>query len=683
MKKIKKIIIGLILGFILVFTLSYAPQKVSASGFSDLSDLNNVELNWNTTLDWSNITSYEAEKGYKNGTFTIQNCSFTSYASEYTSLQILTKTSGNNQLKYNNTSVYSNGNWSAQAYQLNNWKTAPTSVTYNRYNQNNQFLSDTLYPGDEAYDEITTFINNNTSANYIYTLTYDGNGATSGTIPPIENHSAGLVELTSNYNPGNLEKDGYAFLGWNTDASATTPIYEINITSNTTVYAVWSRIEYTLSFNGNGQTTGTPPANMNVASNENVKLSDIGSNTLAKAGYVFLGWNTNASATSPLTDITITNNTTVYAVWQKLVYYTLTFNGNGATSGTNPEVKNVVEGSKVELENYNPGNLEKEGYLFLGWNTNASATSPLTDITITSNTTVYAVWSKKPIVYYTLTYNSNGATSGTNPEVKNVVEGSKVELENYNPGNLEKEGYLFLGWNTNASATSPLTDITITSNTTVYAIWGVELKKVNIKITCRDNVVWQGNATFSNNKIVGGVSWDTPTMTNVFFESLDSQNLTLINEKYGLNPNYTSNQLLLFFRPFSTEKDENGKYLAYINLIRLTTPKGTYASNYTSDTSPKNINFDSWLATEGLTNMLKVDSDNYYFNLEVSWSLEEPLPQGVAEWGNVATIMARIMASVTTLLNINIGFITLGNLLLIVISLSVLFFVIKVWKGGN
>ena len=532
MKKIKEIIVGLILGFVLVFLLALEPQKVSASDLSDLSnDLNNVELNWNTTLDWSMITSYEAKEGYKNGTFTIQHCDFTSYASEYSSLQILTKTSGNNQLKYNDTSVYSNGNWSAQAYQLNNWATGPTNVMYDRYDTNNELVSDIITPGDEPYTILVDFLNSNTTSN----------------------------------------------------------------------------------------TTDT---------------------------------------------------------------FTLIYDGNGATSGTVPQVKNVVSGSTVELQNYNPGNLVKEGYVFLGWNTNASATTPLTDITITSNTTVYAVWQKN-LLYYTITFNRNGATSGDLPPLQDVLSGTTFDLNNYNPGNLGKTDSTFLGWNTDASATTPLSSIVVNSDVLLYAIFSDNPKSVNIKITCRDNVVWQGNATFSNNKIVGGVSWDTPTMTNVFFESLDSQNLTLINEKYGLNPNYTSNQLLLFFRPFSTEKDENGKYLAYINLIRLTTPKGTYASNYTSDTSPKNINFDSWLATEGLTNMLKVDSDNYYFNLEVSWSLEEPLPQGVAEWGNVATIMARIMASVTTLLNINIGFITLGNLLLIVISLSVLFFVIKVWKGGN
>lgn len=290
---------------------------------------------------------------------------------------------------------------------------------------------------------------------------------------------------------------------------------------------------------------------------------------------------------------------------------------------------------------------------------------------------------KETTTYYTITFNRNGATSGDVPPLQDVVSGTTFDLNNYNPGNLGKTDSTFLGWNTDASATTPLSSIVVNSDVLLYAIFSDNPKSVNIKITCRDNVVWQGNAIFNNNKIVGGVSWDSPTMTNVFFESLDSHNVTLINEKYGLNPNYTSNQLLLFFRPFSTEKDENGKYLAYINLIRLTTPKGTYAVNYTSDTSPKNINFDSWLATEGLTNMLKVDSDNYYFNLEVSWSLEEPLPPGVAEWGNVATIMAKIMSSASTLLSINIGFITLGNLLLIVISLSVLFFVIKVWKGGN
>ena len=286
-------------------------------------------------------------------------------------------------------------------------------------------------------------------------------------------------------------------------------------------------------------------------------------------------------------------------------------------------------------------------------------------------------------IYYQIAFNRNGATSGDLPPLQDVLSGTTFDLNNYNPGNLQKTESTFLGWNTDPSATTSLTSIVVNSDVLLYAIFSENPKTVNIKITCRDNVVWQGNAIFNNNKIVGGVSWDDPTMTNVFFNNLDSQDVTLINEKYGLNPNYTSNQLLLFFRPFSTEKDENGKYLAYINLIRLTTPKGTYAVNYTSDTSPKNINFDSWLATEGLNNMLKVDSDNYYFNLEVSWSLEEPLPPGIAEWGNVATIMARIMASVTTLLNINIGFITIGNLLLIVISLSVLFFVIKVWKGGN
>ena len=679
MKKIKKIIIGLILGLILVFC---GHIKANASNLIDLNDLQNVQLQWNNIIYWELLEQFATDNNFKSFTFTLENGDYSSYSNQYKDLYIYFNKSNNtisfinNNNEYN--TVWENG-WKSEVYRLNNWSTPPNRVQFVYYTQNG-VQSDYINPGDAPYETLIQFLNYNSLLKNIYTLTYDGNGATSGTIPPSENHISGLVELTSNYNPGNLAKEGYIFLGWNTNASATSPLYEFNMTSNTTVYAVWSKIEYTLSFDGNGQTTGTPPANINVASNENVKLSDIGSNTLAKAGYVFLGWNTNASATTPLNDITITSNTTVYAVWQKLIYYSLTYDGNGATSGTIPQVKNVVEGSTVELQNYNPGNLAKEGYIFLGWNTNASATSPLYEFNMTSNTTVYAVWSK---IEYTLSFDGNGQTTGTPPANINVASNENVKLSDIGSNTLAKAGYVFLGWNTNASATTPLNDITITSNTTVYAVWGVELKKVNIKITCRDNVVWQGNATFSNNKIVGGVSWDDPTMTNVFFNNLDSKDIKLINNKYGLEPNFTSNQLLLFFRAFSTEKDDNGNYLAYVNLIRLTTPKGTYAVNYTSDSSPKSINFDNWLASEGLTNMLKVDSDNYYLNIEVSWSLEEPLPPGVAEWGNVATIMARIMASVTTLLSINIGFITLGNLLLIVISLSILFFVIKVWKGGN
>ena len=605
MKKIKKIIIGLILGLILVFTMLSAPQKVKASNLVDLNDLQNVQLQWNNNIDWESLRLFAQDNDFKSFTFTLKNCEYSSYVNEYDSLYIYFNNK-NNTISYINNNQYNTvleSGWKAEAYRLNNWLTPPNSVEFVAYtNAGNQV--DNINPGDAPYETLIQFINNNSLLSQIYTLTYNGNGATSGTIPPSENHIAGSVELSGDYNPGNLEKEGYVFLGWNTNASATSPIYEFNMISDTTVYAVWSKIEYTLSFNGNGQTTGLPPSSINVGAGEVVKLSDIGSNTLAKAGYIFLGWNTNASATSPLTDITITSNTTVYAVWQKLNYYTLTYDGNGATSGTAPQVKNVVEGSTVDLKNYNPGNLSKEGYIFLGWNTNASATSPLTDITITSNTTVYAVW-------------------------------------------------------------------------------GVELKKVNIKITCRGNVVWQGNATFSNNKIIGGVDWSNPTMTLCYFNNVASQNIILINDTYGNNPSFANNELMLFFKTFSTEKDDNGRYLAYIELIRVTTPKGTYAQTFESTQNPKNIDFETWLASENLTNMLKIDSDNYYFNLEISWSLEEPLPTGVAEWGNVATIMARIMASVTTLLNINIGFITLGNLLLIVISLSVLFFVIKVWKGGN
>lgn len=336
---------------------------------------------------------------------------------------------------------------------------------------------------------------------------------------------------------------------------------------------------------------------------------------------------------------------------------------------------------------YANGSTETEVYnVGVGWIVTNSEYQKISIETPQEVTTAFYNWfilNANLQTYYTITFNRNGATSGDVPPLQDVLSGTTFDLNNYNPGNLQKNDSTFLGWNTDANATTPLSSIVVNSDVLLYAIFSIPPKSVNIKITCRDNVVWQGKAIFSNNKISGGVDWSNPTMTNVFFNNLDSQSITLINDKYGLAPNYANNQLLLFFRAFSTEKDENGRYLAFINLIKITTPKGSYAHNFEITQNPKNIDFEQWLDSESLTRLLNVDTDNYYFNVEISWSLDEPQPPGVAEWGNVATIMSRIMASVTTLLNINIGFITIGNLLLIVISLSVLFFVIKVWRGGN
>ena len=82
-----------------------------------------------------------------------------------------------------------------------------------------------------------------------YTVTYNGNGATSGTVPTDGTSYASGSTVTVLGNTGNLAKTGYAFVGWNTWSSGYGTDYApgatFNINSNTTLYAQWEEYEIT------------------------------------------------------------------------------------------------------------------------------------------------------------------------------------------------------------------------------------------------------------------------------------------------------------------------------------------------------------------------------------------------------------------------------------------------------
>ena len=88
-----------------------------------------------------------------------------------------------------------------------------------------------------------------------YTITYDGNGATSGTVPDPEAYISGKTATISG-NTGNLEKTDLFFAGWNTKADGTGDSYNagssMTVTANATLFAKWRGAPYTITFNNNG-----------------------------------------------------------------------------------------------------------------------------------------------------------------------------------------------------------------------------------------------------------------------------------------------------------------------------------------------------------------------------------------------------------------------------------------------
>jgi uncharacterized repeat protein (TIGR02543 family) len=326
--------------------------------------------------------------------------------------------------------------------------------------------------------------------NPTYTVTYNGNGSTSGNVPTDSGSYEQDVAVSVYDNIGNLVKTGYTFAGWNTQADGTGTDYAAGAAfnmgaSNVTLYAQWTlNPTYTVTYNGNGSTGGNVPTD-NGSYEQGVAVSVYDNiENLVKTGYTFAGWNTKADGSG--TDYAAgaafnigSSNVTLYAKWTLNPTYTVTYNGNGSTSGNVPTDSGSYEQDVAVSVYDNIGNLVKTGYTFAGWNTQADGTG--TDYAAgaafnmgASNVTLYAQWTLNPT--YTVTYNGNGSTGGNVPTDNGSYEqGITVTVYN-NSGNLVKTGNTFTGWNTKADGSG--TDYAAgaafnmgASNVTLYAKW--------------------------------------------------------------------------------------------------------------------------------------------------------------------------------------------------------------------
>ena len=335
-------------------------------------------------------------------------------------------------------------------------------------------------------DSFTISSNVTLYAEWGCSVTYDANGATSGNVPTDNSSpyapSSNVGVLT---NSGTLAKTGYTFSGWNTQSDGqgthydATGLASFEISSNITLYAEWG---CSVTYDSNGATNGTVPTDNNspYAPSSNVGVLT-NSGTLAKTGYTFSGWNTQADGQGTHYDATglasfeISSNITLYAEWGCNV----TYDANGATSGNVPTDDNSPYASSSTVTVLtNSGTLAKTGYTFSGWNTQADGkgthygATGADAFTISYNITLYAEWR------CSVTYDANGATSGTVPtDNSSPYASSSTVTVLTNSGTLEKTGYVFDGWNTQADGQGTHYDeagfdsFEISSNVILYAEW--------------------------------------------------------------------------------------------------------------------------------------------------------------------------------------------------------------------
>lgn len=160
-----------------------------------------------------------------------------------------------------------------------------------------------------------------------YSITYDSNGSTSGTVPLDANLYANGQTATVLGNTGGLVKSTYKFSGWNTepDGSGTRKLSGAALrmgSSNVILYAQWTtQTTYSVIYDGNGQTGGSAPEDSNdyLSGAAVTVLGNTG--TLVRTGYVFAGWNTRVDGTGSTrvagTSFAILpENVVLYAQWR-------------------------------------------------------------------------------------------------------------------------------------------------------------------------------------------------------------------------------------------------------------------------------------------------------------------------------------------------------------------------------
>ena len=207
---------------------------------------------------------------------------------------------------------------------------------------------------------------------------------------------------------------GHTFKGWATSSEATEVEYtvggEYSKNEAVVLYAVWEINDYevTYNFSENGGTSATKETDT-ITYMEQIDLTP----TAEKAGYEFVGWNTNKDATEGLTELKMgPEDVTLYAIYRKQITATFNYyNGTQAAVKTStgymynklttgqivtPTIENVVKDSVT--------------YIPRGWSTANTANATINvvggnSVTVSEGATYYASYTQT--ITATFYYNAN------------------------------------------------------------------------------------------------------------------------------------------------------------------------------------------------------------------------------------------------------------------------------------
>ena len=157
----------------------------------------------------------------------------------------------------------------------------------------------------------------------------------------------------------------------------------------------------------------------------------------ATPGYTFGGWNKADGTAWDYASDKVTDNITLYAKWTANTY-TITFDTAGGS-----EIAPITQDYGTVITA--PEAPTREGYTFIGWDKEIPTTMPAENMTVT------AQWE---INQYTITFDTNGGS-----EIAPITQDYGTAITA--PADPTREGYTFIGWDTEIPTTMPAENITL------------------------------------------------------------------------------------------------------------------------------------------------------------------------------------------------------------------------------
>lgn len=347
-----------------------------------------------------------------------------------------------------------------------------------------------------------------------YTVTYDKGDHGGSDVPSAQTGNYNTtVTLTGTMNDSTEGNIHWIFKGWSTtknDTSTKVTKFD-NIAADYKVYALWEKDTHTLTYNANGGTASSVPTTVTGVECGTATAVDVTTVPTWNASHRFLGWDTDSTATTPTypkgvaANITLTSNTTLYAIWESVV--TVTWKTGGGTWSTalggGSADKTQTDKSGSAMTTYTGGtDVTRAGYRFKDWTNTPGTTMPAADTTYT------AQWDRLYNVLFDLNAPSGATDITVNPaSVAKVTDKIVGETATLTALSDTQGNYVFKGWDTSSTATTAT--YTPTGTYTVVAghasgtdgdnakitLYGVWVKKVKVKFQANGGTFATGATT--------------------------------------------------------------------------------------------------------------------------------------------------------------------------------------------